>query len=424
MVHSQGMRDVDLYAQILGVTAPWKVTTVDLDSVQQKVVVHLVYNPKKALTCPECDKKAPGYDTRVRRWRHLDTCQFQTILEAEVPRTNCPTHGVHQIHVPWSEPNSRFTALFEALVIDWLQEASISAVARLCNLSWDAVDGIMSRAVARGLARQTKEDLLFIGVDETSFQKRHEYVTVVSCLARGRVLYVADGHYKKALAGFYKGYSEEDLEKLEVVAMDMWKPYIMATREHVPSADSKIAFDRYHVAAHLNKAVDKVRRSEHRKLLENDDQRLTKTKYLWLQNPENMKAERRVEFSALKASALKTARAWAIKQAARDLWEYQTEGWARRGWLRWYGWAIRSRLEPVKHVARMVKTHLQGIITAVITYTTNAMSEGLNSVIQMLKKRACGFRNRERFRNAIYFHLGDLDLYPKALAAKAGDSAE
>jgi len=95
-----------------------------------------------------------------------------------------------------------------------------------------------------------------------------------------------------------------------------------------------IAFDRYHVAAHLNKAVDKARRSEHRKLLENDDQRLTKTKYLWLQNPENMKAERRVEFSALKTSALKTARAWAIKQAARDLWEYQTEGWARRGWLR------------------------------------------------------------------------------------------
>ncbi len=94
------------------------------------------------------------------------------------------------------------------------------------------------------------------------------------------------------------------------------------------------------------------------------------------------------------------------------------------GWLRWYGWAIRSRLEPIKQVARMVKAHLQGIVTAVVTYTTNAMSEGVNSVIQMLKKRACGFRNRERFRNAIYFHLGDLELYPRALPAKAGDSGE
>lgn len=153
------MRDVDLYAQILGVTAPWKVTTVDFDSAQQKVVVHLVYDPKKALSCPECDKKAPGYDTRVRRWRHLDTCQFLTILEAEVPRTRCPTHGVHQIRVPWSEPNSRFMALFVALVIDWLREASISAVARLSQLSWDEVDGIKSRAVARGLARRTNEEL-------------------------------------------------------------------------------------------------------------------------------------------------------------------------------------------------------------------------------------------------------------------------
>jgi transposase len=183
----------------------------------------------------------------------------------------------------------------------------------------------------------------------------------------------------------------------------------------VPEADRKIVFDKFHVAKHLGDAVDRVRRQENRVLLAEDDTRLVKTKYWWLQNPDRMSARNWREFAPLRHSRLKVARAWAIKEAAMLLWGYAKRGWAERMWKRWYGWAIRSRLEPVKRVARMIRKHWQGVLNAATSNVTNALSEGLNSQIQWIKRKACGYRNRERFRLAIYFHLGGLDLYPAAL---------
>ena len=117
-------------------------------------------------------------------------------------------------------------------------------------------------------------------------------------------------------------------------------------------------------------------------------------------------------FAALRTSELKVARAWALKELAMTLWGYTRRGWAERMWRRWYSWAIRCRLGPVKKVARMIKRHWDGVINAATSNVTNALSEGMNSKIQWIKRKACGYRNRERFRNAIYFHLGGLDLYP------------
>ena len=166
------MRDVDLYTQILGIQAPWQVTDVEVDMPQGQVTVHVEREAGAKLCCPTCGQPAPGYDSRRRRWRHLDTCQYKTILEADVPRVKCPEHGVVTTSVPWAEPNSGFTAMFEALVIDWLKEALTSAVARLMGLSWNAIDGIMQRAVKRGLERREKTCARHPGVDETAFRKR------------------------------------------------------------------------------------------------------------------------------------------------------------------------------------------------------------------------------------------------------------
>jgi transposase len=198
--------------------------------------------------------------------------------------------------------------------------------------------------------------------------------------------------------------------------MDMWDPYIKSTRRHVPNADAKIAFDKFHVIKQLTHAVDLVRRKEHKALRAQGDTTLTRTKYYWLQAPRRMTAERRASFASLRNSSLKTARAWAIKELGTKLWHYRHAGWAHKAWMRWYGWAIRSQLEPVKTVARMVKRHLKGIINAIVHRVTNARSEGLNSAIQWLKYAARGYRNRDRFRAAIFFHLGGLDLYPSTLA--------
>ena len=196
---------------------------------QGQVIVHVERKAGAQPCCPTCSKPAPGYDSRRRRWRHLDTCQYKTILEADVPRVKCPEHGVVTTTVPWAEPNSGFTALFEALVIDWLKEASTSAVARLMGLSWNAIDGIMQRAVKRGLARRKKTCAQHLGVDETAFRKRHDYVSIVSDQDNGTVLYVGKDRKKADLKQWFEALPRSCLEAIESVSMDMW-PNILARR--------------------------------------------------------------------------------------------------------------------------------------------------------------------------------------------------
>ena len=408
------MNDKQLYAQILGISSPWKVTEVKLALDEGRVEVRVGGGPVK-LACPECDGACSGYDHRERRWRHLDTCQYETILVADIARVECPEHGVKQINVPWAAKGSRFTLLFEALVIDWLKESSISGAAKNLKLSWDQVDGIVQRAVRRGLRRRELEAPRRIGVDEKSFKKRHDYVTIVTDLDRKCVLYVTEGRKKTALSGFYEQLTADQRSGIEVVAMDMWGPYISATRDAIPGASEKIAFDRFHVVKHLLAGVDRVRREENQSLRREGDDRLVGTKYLWLASPFSMTDKSFASFQAIRKSSLKTSRAWAINDAASMLWtgdRKRTEIRAR--WRAWLAWVSRSRLAPMIKAGRTVRNHLEGIVNAIAHGVSNAAAEGFNSVVQKLKTRAAGFRNRERFKNAIYFHLGRLDLYPKA----------
>lgn len=405
------MQDRELYAKLLGLRPPWTITDVEVRMGDRAVNVLVSRDPDVPLACPECGEACPRYDGRVRRWRHLDTMQFQTLLIAEVPRTKCAVHGVLQVRVPWAEENSRFTALFECLVIDWLKEASVLAVARLIGISWDEASGIQERAVRRGLARRQDEPTTKLGIDETSFKKRHEYVSVISDLQGSKVLHVLDGRSKEAVSGYFEGLAPDIKAAVQVVAMDMWEPFIKSVSEQLPQA--AIAFDRFHVAKHLNDAVDRVRRSEHRELLARGDNRLVRSKYLWLQNPEDMKPERRRDFLALRDTSLRVARAWALKECARHLWYYQRRSVAESRWNAWLGWAQRCRLPPMAKVGRMVKAHFDGVMNAVVLGVTNAASESINARIQRVKRLANGFRNRERFKNAIYFHVGGLDLYPR-----------
>ena len=409
------MRDTDLYAQILGLRAPWQVDDVSLDRDAQQVTVHVTASTDAQWSCPKCGVAAPGYDRRTRRWRHLDTMQYYTILEASVPRVRCPEHGVVSVEVPWAEPGSGFTALFEALVIDWLQQASVNAVAQQLGLSWGAVDRIMQRAVERGLARREESQPVNLSVDETSFQKRHEYVTVVTDADRGQVLYVADERTRESLTGFYEQLNEGQLARIRSVAMDMWPGYIGATEAALPDARHKIAFDKFHVAQYLGNAVDNVRRQEHKALIREGDKRLKRTRYHWLRNPHNMSRAQKQHFAVLRDSHLKTARAWAMKESAMDLWHYRSRTWAEKGWKQWIGWAQRCRLEPMKKVGKTVQRYLWGILNGVVLNANNGPAESMNAKIQRVKRQACGFRNRERFRNAIYFHCGGLDLYPETL---------
>lgn len=405
------MDELTLYQKILELPPSWEVDNVSLNERDNTVEVTVRYDEKNALICPICDKSGTGYDHKERRFRHLDSCQYQTIVIADIPRVNCKQCGVHQIHIPWAERHSRFTLAFEALVIDWLLVAPVSAVARHLSLGWNTVDNIMKRAVKRGLMRRTHKPPKHINVDETSFRKRHDYVTVVSDLL-GNVIHVEDGNTKDSLKGYYDTLSAKERASVESIAMDMSPAFKAITLEMIPDAENKIAFDKYHVAAYLNKAVDRVRKKESHQLHDI----LKGSRYLWLYNSEHLSDDKLSEIDRLQSIANKTGRAWMLKEYAMGLWHYETRGWARRAWKRWCTRALKSRLKPMIVVAKMIKENLWGIINAIVLNADNSMAESVNSRIKILKIKARGFRNKARFKTAILFHYGGLDLYPQNTA--------
>ena len=306
--------------RLLDLHPPWEVVELEDVHEEQEVRVHIAHDGTDRLVCPECGCGCPGYDHRERRWRHLDTMDYRTYLVCEVPRVRCPEHGVMTVTVPWSERLSRFTVRFEALVIDWLKEATVKSVHRLLGVSWNAIDGIKQRAVVRGLERREEEELTHVCVDETSFKKRHDYVTVVSDHVGGKVIHVGEGRRQGTLDDWYGSLSDEQLHAIESVSMDMWPAYISSTLKHVPDGDKKIAFDRFHVARKISEAVDKVRREEHKALLKQGMHDLKGTKDHGLTAHGNMTPSPKHRFRPLRDSSLKTSRAWALKAMAMSLW--------------------------------------------------------------------------------------------------------
>lgn len=415
------MRDVDLYRQVLGLSEPWSVQRVELNMGEHRVDIHVEHQRGARWRCPHCERELACYDHVAQRsWRHLDTCQFQTHLHARLPRVQCPDHGVVQVTPPWAEPRGRFTALFERWIIDVLKATdTIAGACALLGISWDEAFGVMQRAVERGRQRKREqaqlpgsEPVTHIGVDEKAFRKGHSYMTVVCDLDRGTVEHVAEDRTTASLGEYFQSLSQEQRHGIEAVAMDMWQPYVQATLQHVPLAADKIVFDRFHIMKMMNQAVDAVRKQEHRTLTADGDDRLKGSKYLWLYAAENLPEKHQPTFRTLRNQNLRTSRAWAIKETLRSLWDYRSTAWARKFFNQWFGWARRSKLEPVKKVALTLQRHLDNILTYCRHRVTNGVAEGLNSRIMTLKRKACGYRNKQNFKTVIYFYCGGLRLYP------------
>jgi transposase len=267
--------------------------------------------------------------------------------------------------------------------------------------------------VERGLARRGPEPVRIVGVDETSFQKRHEYVTVTVDLERDRVLWVGDGRGQAPLEGYWRSLSAVQQSAIEAVVMDMWDPFVAATREALGAGQDRIVIDRYHVMWNVNKALDTVRREEARELALRGDQRLKGTKYAWLLGPERRTAALEAQLAGLRRAGLKVGRAWALREALREIWEAASQEEAEVAFRRWYRWATHSRLAPMIYAAKTVKRWLWGILRYHLYPYTNAMTEGVNSKIQQLKYQARGYRNRDNFRLAILFHCGGLAMDPR-----------
>lgn len=410
------MDSVELYRQLLGLTTPWTVERVELDVAREHVEVYVGHLAGQRFGCPECGRELGTYDHLAERvWRHLDSCQFLTYLHARPPRVSCPEHGVHQVTLPWAQVGSRFTNLFEVLAIDVLLAANVKRAAGILRITWDEAWHLMERAVIRGRAAKGSQMPRQMGIDEKAIAKGHRYMTLVCDLQAATVEYIGEDRKETSLGAYFDAFQKEDREAIEAISLDMWPAYINACRDKVPDADDKMVFDRFHIMRHVVDAVDKVRKQEHKALMAVGDDTLTKSKYLWLTSPENMTDKARDRFEEFKSAELKTGRAWALKEALRELWSYTSMAWATKFWKRWYFWATHSRLVPMMEAAKLIARHLQNVLTYFTHRITNAVAEGLNSKIATVQKRACGYRNPDHFKIAVYFHCGGLNLYPTRL---------
>lgn len=399
------------YGLLLGIGSPWRVRKADLNLLAHKVEIVVEHEPDDLVACPQCGAKCPRHDHAPERtWRHLDVMQFTTLIRARVPRANCLEHGVGTVRAPWAEPGSRFTLLFEAFAVQVIKASrSLTQAAELLRLDWDGVQRVLDRAVARGLTRRSTEGLRYVGLDEKSFGRGQNYVSLMTDLKGQRVLEVVEGRDTAQARQLWENLPADQREKIEAAAMDMGAEFAKATRQAAPKA--QIVHDKFHVSKLLVDAVDKVRKQEHRSLLSRGDDSLKNTKFLWLQGavPEG---DRALHFDELCERNLKTARAWYHKETFLEFWNQPDAASGLEFFNRWFRAARCSKLEPIKKTALTLKAHLLGLLNYFAHPITNALTEGFNSRIQAIKADARGFRRFANYRARILFFCGKLDLAP------------
>lgn len=398
------------YGIMLGLVKPWRVSEVDLQLKEKRLEITLSHPSEASFECPKCSRACWLHDhSPWRSWRHLDAMGFETRLHARVPRIKCPDHGVVTVNVPWAGAHSRFTLAFEAFAIQILQAcADIQSAAQLLGLSWRALQGIMDRAVQRGLKRRKLEGLNAVGFDEKSFKRGQSYISHLCDVRRPRVIEVVEGRDENSATQLWQSLPEPISARVVDAVMDMSAGFAAATRIQAPQA--QITYDKYHIASHLNQAVDQIRRAEHKELSAAGDNTLKGQRYLFLSNPEGFSAQQSEDFEALLKVNLKAGRAWAYKELFTEFWQQPDRESGQAFLADWCRKVRRTRLAPLKKVAAMIERHLDGLLNYFTSRLTNALCEGFNSRIQQLKSASRGFRSFANYRTRILFFIGALDL--------------
>jgi len=315
-------------------------------------------------------------------------------------RVVCPACGVTTEGVPWAQRWSRITHRLAEAVALMAKDRDWKATAACFALDWKTVLSAVRRAVERGLAKRKLRPVRWIGIDEVSRKKGHHYLTLSYDLERHRLLWVGEDRREETVNGFFGWLGRRRSRNLAVVCMDMWAAYLNAVRTHAPQA--VVAFDRFHLVRHLNKAVDEVRRSLVRKLHSPLRAQIKGTRFVLLKNPWNLAPSQRQQLNALVRQNSPLSRAWYLKEDFQRFFDYVREGWARQHLEHWLRWASRSRLAPFKRFAALVREHFEGILAWTKVRVTNGALEGLNNKVKLVAHRAFGFRNLENLKIAIY----------------------
>ena len=371
-----------LFERSMGLGPEWEVSDVWFEQKEKgpdELHIRVAHVKGQAVECPECGRRCGIYDARERTWRHLDIWQYETIVHCAVPRADCPEHGVHTVQMPWEvRPNSHFTALFEAQVLAM------------------AISGLTATQIAS--------------------QMRMSDGTVWRML--GRAVAVTEGRDKGAigrLCGDLEAHGG-DRTAIEEVTRDMSEAYALGIAAEMPQALQTI--DRFHAMQLASKATDRVRCRE-AKSSEEKRRLLKGTKYCWLKRPENLTERQAAKKESLMKEHLLTARACAMTEAIRGIYECPDRESASAELDRVTTWIMHSNVPEMKVVAQTLRKEREGILNWFSRNATNAILEGLNSIIQSVKRAARGFRNIGYFETMIFLRLGRLDFSAQLAVSSA-----
>jgi transposase len=393
-----------LFEVALGIAPPWSVVGVRFDEASKVLSVGIDFTAGSRFAVDGATGEHPVHDTVTKTYRHLNFFQHECVLEVRTPRVKLPDGRVHLVKPPFAGKLSGFTLLFEALVLMLAPQMPFAAVARIVGISAYRVLAICRRYVALALDTADFSDVKALAIDETSRARGHDYITLAADAAARRVLAVAEGREAKTVAAIAAELHAHGCppESIESVSIDMSPAFIKGCTEQLPNA--RITFDKFHVVWHANAAVDKMRRIEQRA-----DKSLKGMRWALLKDRASLRPEAAADLDALIArmTTVRTARAWVYKEQLRERKQINV---VRAMLLHWCTCVMRSKVQPMKEVAAMVRRHLEGIVAWAQTRQTNGFLEALNGLFQAAKRRARGFATFDTIRTVIFLIAGKLDF--------------
>lgn len=396
-----------LFEVALGLTPPWSVTAVSFDESSKVLTINVDFAAGSRFAVEGVEGEHPVHDTLPKRYRHLNFFQHECVLEVRTPRVKLPDGAVRLVKPAFAGKLGGFTLLFEALALLLATQMPFAAAARLIGISAHQTMTICERYVELALEHADFSDVTALAIDETSRARGHDYITLAADADKRRVLAVAVGRDAQTLHTIAEELEAHGCprEQIGSVSIDMSPAFIAGCDEALPNAC--ITFDKFHVIGHANAAVDKMRRIEQRA-----DPSLKGIRWSLLKDRAKLAPRAAADLDALIArmSTVRTARAWAYKEQLREILERKQINVVRAMLRHWCTCVMRSKVEPMKEVAAMVRRHLEGIVAWAQTRMTNGFLEALNGLFQAAKRRARGFTRFSTIKTVIFLIAGKLDF--------------
>ena len=396
-----------LFEAALGIAKPWYVNGVDFDTAKKTLTISVDFVAGTRFPVPDVAGVHPVHDTQIKRLRHLNFFQHECFLEVRTPRVKLPDGKVVLFEPDWFGKLAGFTLLFEALVLAMAQQMTFAAVAKLVGESWHRVHAICSRYVDLALAEADLSAVTAVAIDETSCRRGHNYLTIAADMDKRKVVFVTEGKDAKTITGFaeYLAAHKGTPEQVASVSIDMSPAFIKGVADSLPNA--RVTFDKFHVVAHASTAVDEMRRLEQR-----TDPSLKGLRWTLLKDRDRLSNQGRADLDALiaKAATKRTARAWLYREHLREILDRKQINVVSAMLTQWCTNVLRSKVEPMKDVARMIRKHFDGIVAWTQTRQTNGFIEALNGLFQAAKRKARGYTRFATMRTVLFLIAGKLDF--------------